>query len=186
MTTLTEWQYFYEIVGSSAGALIGLQFVVTALIANMPMMAVEGSDAEAFSTPTIVHFGSVLVVAGVICAPWHSLTPVAIILALAGFMGLIYATSITLRMRRQTAYRPAFEDWLCHSILPIAAYSVLLASACLLLNDQRALFGIAAATALLLFIGIHNAWDAAAYHVFERRRRAALQSNSRKEISHGN
>jgi hypothetical protein len=187
MTTLTEWQNFYEIVGSSAGALIGLQFVVTALVAQLPSAwTVEGADVEAFSTPTVVHFGAVLLVAGLVCAPWHALSPVAALLAIAGLAGLLYSTSITLRMRRQTAYHPAFEDWLCHSVLPLIAYGALIASAGLLLINHEALFGVAGATAMLLFIGIHNAWDAAAYHVFERsRRRATHPSTTSEEKPHG-
>jgi len=34
----------------------------------------------------------------------------------------------------------------------------------------RALFGVGAAALLLLFTGIHNAWDAVAYHVFVGKR----------------
>ena len=34
MTALAAWQNFYVIVGSSAGALIGLQFVVMSLISE--------------------------------------------------------------------------------------------------------------------------------------------------------
>jgi hypothetical protein len=37
------------------------------------------------------------------------------------------------------------------------------------LNVGGALFGIGAAALLLLFIGIHNAWDAVTYHVFVKR-----------------
>jgi hypothetical protein len=33
MTELSGWEHFYSVVGSSAGALIGLQFVVLTLIA---------------------------------------------------------------------------------------------------------------------------------------------------------
>ena len=36
MTALAGWENFYMIVGSSAGALIGLQFVVITLIAGTP------------------------------------------------------------------------------------------------------------------------------------------------------
>ena len=36
MTALAGWENFYVIVGSSAGALIGLQFVVMTLIADRP------------------------------------------------------------------------------------------------------------------------------------------------------
>jgi hypothetical protein len=34
----------------------------------------------------------------------------------------------------------------------------------------EALFGVAVAALLLLFIGIHNAWDAVTYHVFVKKR----------------
>ena len=37
MTALAGWENFYVIVGSSAGALIGLQFVVITLIADTPL-----------------------------------------------------------------------------------------------------------------------------------------------------
>ena len=37
MNVLAGWENFYVIVGSSAGALIGLQFVVITLIADMPL-----------------------------------------------------------------------------------------------------------------------------------------------------
>ena len=36
MKTLAAWQNFYVIMGSSAGALIGLQFVVLSLVASKP------------------------------------------------------------------------------------------------------------------------------------------------------
>src|SRR6266581_9331982 len=38
MSELAEWDSFYVIVGSAAGALIGLQFVVMALIAERPQI----------------------------------------------------------------------------------------------------------------------------------------------------
>jgi len=36
MSAFSEWESFYVIVGSSAGALIGLQFVVLTLLADRP------------------------------------------------------------------------------------------------------------------------------------------------------
>jgi hypothetical protein len=187
MTALSEWQNFYVIVGSSAGALIGLQFVVMALVASLPISIKAGQDAEAFATPTIVHFGTVLLFAGMMCAPWHGIEPVAILWGLAGLIGLLYAIGITVRLRRQTAYRPQFEDWLCHAILPLAAYSLVLASACAVpVWPRQALFGVAGATLLLLFIGIHNAWDTAAWHVFVRNpRHSAHAAGSTEETTHG-
>ena len=75
------------------------------------------------------------------------------------------------RMRRQAVYKPEFEDRLFHVLLPFAAYAMLAASACAAYSHPRpALFLVGAAALLLLFIGIHNAWDIVTYHVFVRRR----------------
>lgn len=172
MTPLADWQTFYEIMGSSAGALIGLQFVVMALIANVPSAQPDEDAGNAFATPNIVHFGAVLLLAGIMCAPWHSAITVPILWIIAGIIGVFYGLIITLRMRRQTRYRPEFEDWLCHCALPLIAYATLIASGCAGFSSPRpATFAIAAATLALLFVGIHNAWDTATYHVFARRGR---------------
>ena len=45
MTELAEWESFYIIVGPSAGALIGLQFVVLTLIGERPTMRVAEAGA---------------------------------------------------------------------------------------------------------------------------------------------
>ena len=125
MTPLSAWENFYVIVGSSAGALIGLQFVVLTLIASRPIGAGTAQAGHAFATPTIVHFGAVLLLAGMLSAPWQEITPAAILWGLLGFSGIVYAAVVTRRMRRQGAYKPVFEDWLFHVLLPLAAYATL-------------------------------------------------------------
>ncbi len=172
MTALSGWQNFYVIVGSSAGALIGLQFVVITLAADMPMGDGAAQAGHAFATPTIVHFGAVLLLAGVISAPWQGIVPAAFLWGLMGLIGVMYAAIVTRRLLRQTAYKPEFEDWLFHVLLPFAGYITL--SVCAFAarsHSIEALYGVAAAAMLLLFIGIHNAWDAVTYHVFVQRRK---------------
>ncbi len=170
MTPLAGWQNFYVIVGSSAGALIGLQFVVMALLADMPRTAASAQAGHAFATPNIVHFGMALFLSAELNAPWRSLTAAAIVWGVSGMAGVLYCVIVTRRMRTQTAYQPELEDWLFHSILPIVAYLMLAASAFGAGSYARqALFAVAAAALLLLFIGIHNAWDAATYHVLVQR-----------------
>ena len=170
MPALTAWENFYVIVGSSAGALIGLQFVVITLIADLPNIREGELASSAFATPTIVHFGAVLLLSLVLSAPWHAIGAVAVLWGLLGLIGVVYAVVVARRMRRQTAYQPEFEDWLFHVLLPFAAYVVLAASAYAARSHVGgALFGVAAAVSLLLFIGIHNAWDSVTYHVFVRR-----------------
>ena len=165
MTLLAEWDSFYVIVGSAAGALIGLQFVVMTLIAEHP--PVNAADAgAAFATPTIVHFSSVLLLSALLRVPWESVTSIAILWGMTGVGGMAYTLIVSRRMRTQKAYTPQFEDWLFHSLLPLVAYVMLAISALAAFPHERgALFGVGAAALALLFVGIHNAWDGVAYHV---------------------
>jgi hypothetical protein len=81
-------------------------------------------------------------------------------------------------VRSQTAYEPVFEDWLFHVLLPQLAYALLAGSACAAYWHSRpASFGVGAATLLLLFVGIHNAWDVGAYQVFARREGDGAQAD---------
>ena len=155
----------------SAGALIGLQFVVITLIADMPIERGFEQASGAFSTPSVVHFGVVLLLSAMVSAPWKELAIVAVLWGLVGLCGLVYVVIVARRLRTQTAYKPVFEDRLFHVLLPFASYATLLVSACAARSHPRpALFLIAAAALLLLFIGIHNAWDVVTYHVFVKSR----------------
>jgi len=166
MRSLEAWQNFYVIMGSSAGALIGLQFVVLSLVANRPTVRVDPQTGATFSTPTIIHFSTVLTLAAVLTAPWEAIDGPRLVYGAVGLAGAVYAAIVGWRMRR-TAYRPEFEDWLFHALLPFAGYGILVASAFAARSHVRgALFGVAAAVLLLLLIGIHNAWDAVMYHIF--------------------
>ena len=171
MSEFGEWESFYVIVGAAAGALIGLQFVVITLVAeNPPPRAVEASAA--FNNPTIIHFSAALLVSALASAPWHGIATVATLWGLVGLSGVAYAAVIARRMRAQRTYRPVFEDWMYHAVLPAAAYATLGISACAALSHTReALFGIGASALLLLFIGIHIAWDNVSYHVLVYRQR---------------
>jgi len=164
VSTFTEWESFYVIVGSSAAALTGLQFVVIALTADLRRSSTR--EIDAFATPTIIHFGVVLLIAGILSAPWHELGVPSILMSASGFIGLAYSILIVRRARKQTSYSLVLEDWLFHIALPAVAYGLLaFASLTLRAAPHASLFVIAAAVLLLLFIGIHNAWDTATYLV---------------------
>ncbi len=167
MTALAGWENFYVIVGSSAGALIGLQFVVLTLINQSPKVRDIERGSSAFATPTIVHFGAVLLLSAVASAPWRGMAAAAWAWGVLGAAGLLYMIIVARRIRLQHAYSPVFEDVLFHLVLPLAAYGTLAGSAyAARSNAGGALFGVATAALLLLFTGIHNAWDAVTYHVF--------------------
>jgi hypothetical protein len=165
MSELAKWDNFYVIVGSAAGALIGLQFVVLTLIADRPQTGSAEAGA-AFGSPTVVHFGVVLFLSASLHAPWQTINIVATLWGLVGFGGVVYGVIVVRRMRKQSAYKPIFEDWLFHVALPFVAYAILGLSAFAAPSHTReALFGVGGGALLLLFIGIHNAWDGVSYHV---------------------
>ena len=182
MTELSGWQNFFVIVGSSAGALIGLQFVVITLVTALPRMPSQQAGG-AYATPTIVHFATVLMLSAVLSAPWREIEGPALLWGLAGLGGLVYGIVVTRRMRTHTIYTPVFEDWLFHSLLPVTAYTILAASAACVSRTRvhEAMFGVAAAVLLLLFIGIHNAWDAITYHIFVARPKQENERGSQRQ-----
>lgn len=170
MTLLSGWDNFYVIVGSSAGALIGLQFVVLTLIAERPVPQDSERAGHAFATPNIVHFGAVLLLSGILSAPWEGPLPASILWGALGICGMLYEVIVSNRMRTQEAYAPVFEDWLFHGVLPFVAYAVLAAASFTAHTHLReSLLAIGAASLLLLFVGIHNAWDAVTFHVFVKK-----------------
>jgi hypothetical protein len=160
---LVAWETFFFLVGSSGAALTGLQFVVIALIAESRRRATT-REIEAFATPNIVHFCAVLLISAILSAPWHGLSRVAFALGACGVAGMVYGVIVVRRARRQTTYRPVLEDWLWHSVFPLIAYTLLMVASLVLTRyPRRVLFVIGASTLLLLFIGIHNAWDTVTY-----------------------
>jgi len=176
MTELDKWDSFYIIVGPAAGALIGLQFVVMTLMAERPSPRIADASA-AFSTPTIVHFCVVLAVSALVRMPWESLAPLVWIGGGIGALGVLYALTTMRRMHRQAAYKPDFEDWTFHGVLPLVSYTIYLTSAFLAARDlSDALFATAGASLLLLFVSIHNAWDAVSYQVLVIRARQEVDA----------
>ena len=169
---MNGWANFYVIVGSSAGALIGLQFVVMTLVAGRSVASGEAQAGDAFSTPSVVHFGVVLLLSAVLSAPWDGIGTVEVLWGLVGFSGIVYVAVVARRMRAQTVYKPVFEDWLFHVLVPLAAYAILAGSAFAARSHARpALFLVGAAALLLLFMGIHNAWDTVTHLVFVEKQR---------------
>ncbi len=157
-TARSAWENFYVIVGSSGGALIGLQFVVITLVADRRPPGMTGV-LGAFATPTVVHLAGALVLSATMSVPWASATALSAAVATIGLAGLAYGAVVVGRTRRQTSYRPIFEDWLWYSVLPCASYAGLVISGVVPTALEPRLFAIGASALALLLIGIHNAWD---------------------------
>lgn len=168
LLALKSWQTFYEIVGSAAAALTGLQFVVMAVLVQSPA---PGSmhEVRAFGTPTVVHFCAALLTAATMAAPWRAWPDLALCLTIGGVLGVAYSLR-TLFHARRAAYRPDVEDWIWYSVLPLLSYAALLADGWVLWrNVGWALPATAATSVLFLLIGIHNSWDTITYIAVQKR-----------------
>lgn len=158
LSTLATWQNFYVIVGSSAGALTGLQFVVITLITQTKAAGNE-RDLRAFGTPTVIHFCVTLLLSAVMAAPWPTWISLGTCLTACGVAGIAYSLQVLFHARK-TSYRPELTDWVWYVAGPLLAHLALLAAAVLIWWNIAGALAIIAVDALgFLFLGVHNAWD---------------------------
>ena len=129
---------------------------------------------------------SVLLLASILAVPWTGLRSPSLAVAACGVAGTIYSLIVTRRAQRQREYQPVFEDWLWHAALPALAYVALLVSGVVL--ERRAggsLLVIGAAALLLVFVGIHNAWDTVTFMLVQRGARAEARARRAAEVPTG-
>jgi hypothetical protein len=161
---VADWDNFYVITGSSAAGLTGLTFVVIALAADSKRVNMNG--LRAYVTPTIVHFGTVLALAAYLSMPHQGVLSLSLGFGAAGLAGLIYIGVIAKSIGRiASEYIPVREDWIWNVVLPALVYSALFAIALLIWRrPEQCMYGAAVVSVLLMFIGIHNAWDIAVWN----------------------
>jgi hypothetical protein len=166
---LAGWDNFYVIVGSTAGGLTGLTFVVVSLIRDA--RRVQPSGLRLFVTPTIVHFGSVLALAAFLAMPHLQVGTLSAGFAVGGLAGVLYVGWIAAHMPgRDAEYVPVAEDWICNVIVPLLVHlSLLLLGYLVWHHTQLTLYIVALLTLILLFTGIHNAWDIAVWMAVQRK-----------------
>jgi len=161
------WENFYVITGSSSAALTGLVFIVVTLSADLRRRLGARPTSEGtsiFSSPTVVHFCAAFFVSGVYSAPWRAPLYAGILIGVAGLCGVVYSISIGYRARKLANYNADRADWIWFIILPCLAYLTLCVAGFALQSfPPGASYQIAAATMLLILIGIHNAWDVVTY-----------------------
>jgi hypothetical protein len=160
--TLEGWGEYYVILGAAAGALVGLMFVVIALRS-------EGATTnsvdrfEAFATPTLVAFSTVLVLSALLTVPEHSELSMSVALLISGAAGIVYTVYNTRQVQRENGYT-YMSDWFWRHIAPGLDYVALIVAGILVWTDAAAaMYVVGAAASVMLFIGIHNAWDTAVW-----------------------
>jgi hypothetical protein len=163
---LAGWDNFYVIVGSAAGGLTGITFVVIALARDAGRIRLDG--LRAYVSPTMVHFGGVLALAAYISMPHQHVATLSAGFIAGGLAGLGYGVATLLSFRRSArsggGYLPVREDWIWNIVLPSIAYAALAVMGILIWDrPEQSLFGVAAVSLCLLFIGVRNAWDIAVW-----------------------
>ena len=166
---LADWDTFYVITGGAASGFAALMFAVVAFTTER-RVASSSVTLSAFVAPSIVHFSVVLAVAAFARTPGQTASSLAICLAVCAVFGLGYSIRVVLRINRQQDYVPVVTDWVWYVVLPGLAYIGLFVSAVSLPRDAlRSLHVTGAAILLLLFAGIHNAWDSATWSAMHPR-----------------
>jgi hypothetical protein len=107
----------------------------------------------------------VLALSAFLCVPRQTLLSVGIGLGAGAAAGFAYVCAIAASLlHRMRGYVPVKEDWIWYVALPALTYAALGWMAWLIQDrPELAEYGIGAVTFSFLFIGIHNAWDIAAY-----------------------
>src|SRR5256885_16306510 len=107
-TPFSAWENFYVIIGSSAAALTGLQFVVVVLGAEARSIGPEGG---AFGTPTVVHFCAVLLMSAILSVPWRAVSHAGLSLPAVGVAGKPFTAGGARPGGPGAAARPALGGW---------------------------------------------------------------------------
>ena len=95
---------------------------------------------------------------------------------MCGLCGLTYGALVIRKARRQTGYKPVWQDWIWYAVLPCVSYATLTVTAPLLhAHEQTALFVVGAVALALLLLGIHNSWDAVTHLVLSDANRAETE-----------
>src|SRR5258708_7676608 len=99
-------------------------FVVIALRAEDVRSTRSVERFEAYATPTLVAFSSVLVIAALATVPAHSETSLAVCLLLSGIAGAIYTCYNTRQVQGQQGYE-YMSDWAWRHAAPGLDYVAL-------------------------------------------------------------
>ncbi|HJZ50085.1 MAG TPA: hypothetical protein VKE41_23085 [Roseiflexaceae bacterium] len=158
--TLHDWGNFYMLAGAASATLTGLMFVAISLGAGLVNERAT-QRVRTFVTPMVVNFAVVLVIALLIAIPTLTRLKLGVVLALLGLSGIGYIGITCFRMLyRHEREQLDRQHWVWHFLLPGLSYLLVTSTAVwLLLSDETGLDQLAIAIALLLVVGIRNAWN---------------------------
>lgn len=157
------WENFFFLVGSVAGALVGLMFIVITLTAGQDPERVS-RGAPVYVTPIVFHFAVVFLVSAISEVPGISRLAAGAIFGVSALSGLAYSAVTTVRLCSSgwEDPKPEWSDKCFYGFFPATIYLALLAGTVAMgIAERKAVFAVAVIMLALLMVGIRNAWDLA-------------------------
>jgi hypothetical protein len=168
--SLAPWHEFYTLLGTASATMVGLLFVAASVAAGV-FSAGRRAPLRVFLSASVVHFSSILAASLIVLAPVGDWARFGGLILACGVFGLGYsclAWRDTVRdgLNKQIEW----DDRTWYVVLPIVCYVCETgAGVALVLQEPLACAGLAASVAMLLVVGIHNAWDITVWTVTRRR-----------------
>jgi hypothetical protein len=158
------WENYYLMVGSSAGALIGLMFVVVTLTAGRGRSETERGK-HLYTSPIVWHLGVILVLSGAAAAPTISARMFGFAAGGLAILGIGAGIRIAVGIARwPSAPEAAAFDTFWYGVAPAMVYLGLGAASVGVLNGwQWGTTALAADLMALLLVSIHAEWDLVTY-----------------------
>jgi hypothetical protein len=172
---LQVWQSFYMLTGTAAATLTGLMFVAVTFGSSL-VTKETAQSTRAFLDPTYMHFVQVLLTACLLSVPTLGRSVLGCVLIGVGAFRLVRLHWVFGGYRDAQRQHGDIElsDWVMSIVLPLLCHASLMAiGGGFILRKAAAPSALAVVTMVLLFIGIHGAWELfvwMALAVGERRR----------------
>ena len=157
-----RWDNFFVLIGTAAGGLIGLLFVVVTLTSERVDRDRALRASGIYMTPNLVHFAVALVASALVLAPLSPQLMAAVLAgaALAGLANAVRASRGIAAFQRESASSPHWSDLPLYGVAPGVLYVGLLGvAAAIWLGADFAPYALAALLMILMLLAIRNAWD---------------------------
>jgi hypothetical protein len=157
------WENYYLMIGSSAGALIGLMFVVVTLTAGRDPKELERGK-KLYTSPIVWHLAVILVLSGAAAAP---VMPVRLFAGIAtglGLLGTMLGIRSAIGISRFFSSTDRAFDAVWYGIAPAVVYVGLVAAGWgMFAGHPWAPAAVGADLMALLLVSIHAEWDLVTY-----------------------
>jgi len=157
---MTRWHEFYTLLGTASATLVGLLFVAASVSSGV-FSSDRRAPLRAFLSASVVHFSGILAVCLMVLAPVRSGIGFSAMIVAGGGFGLVYCGLIWRDLVRDgLSARIDLEDRVWYVGIPVIGYLLeAAAGVTLALRPDFGPMALAAATGILMVVGIHNAWD---------------------------